>query len=230
MLDLREDLDPIWRSAARLPAAPDAARVLMFTSATQGEGVTSMAASFACLAARRSDKPVWLVDLDFKQNAAFNGFKNGFARDIGRPGRALDASLKQTPIYRLTPQETAARQEKLLAVHEIAETSALVTRFRNERLKAGQKISLQPSEGWWQTLRQIAGWVIVDAPAVDRSSAALTMARFADAVMIVVAADRTTPGEVDGVRQEIEAAQGRVLGAVLNGVRADARFASRFVA
>lgn len=230
MLDLREDLDPVWRSAARVPSAPDQARVLMFTSARQGEGVTSVAASFACIAARRSDKPVWLVDLDLHENAAFHGFKSGFARDIGRPGRAFDASLKQPPIYRLTPQGEAARQEKLLAAHEIQDTSLLVTRFRNERLKAGQRISLQPSEGWWRALRHMASWVIIDAPSVDRSSAALTMTRFADATMCVVAADSTTPSEVDGVRQEIEAAQGQVLGAVLNGVKADARFASRFVA
>lgn len=230
MLDLREDLDPLWRSAARIPGAPDQARVLMFTAANQGDGVSSMAASFACIAARRSDKPVWLVDLDLQENAAFKGFKSGFARDIGRPGRAFDASLKQTPIYQLSPHDDAARQEKLLAVHEIQDTSLLVTRFRNERLKAGQRASLRASEGWWQALRRMAGWVIIDAPAVDQSSAALTMARFADAVMIVVAADSTTPSQVDGVRQEIEAAQGHVLGAVLNGVKADARFASRFVA
>ena len=230
MLDLREDLDLVWRSAARVPSVPDQARVLMFIAARHGEGVTSMAASFACIAARRSDKPVWLVDLDLHKNAAFDGFKTGFARDVGRPGRAFDASLKQTPIYRLTPHEDGARQEKLLAVHEVQDTSLLVTRFRNERLKAGQRVSLHPSEGWWRALRRMAGWVIIDAPSVDRSSATLTMTRFADATMIVVAADSTTPGEVEGVRQEIQAAQGHVLGAVLNGVKADARFASRFVA
>ena len=64
MRDLREDLEPVWRATARISPAEPGGRVLMFTSARVGEGVTSMAASFACMAARRAEKPVWLVDLD----------------------------------------------------------------------------------------------------------------------------------------------------------------------
>jgi hypothetical protein len=47
---------------------------------------------------------------------------------------------------------------------------------------------------------------------------------------LVVAADHTTPAEVDDARRELEARQGRVLGAVLNRVKADARFADRLSA
>ena len=133
MRDLREDLDPIWRSAMRLGGASDGARIMMFTSALGGEGVSSMAASFACLAARRSEKPVWLVELDFRGNPQFTAFKKGFARVM-------------------------------------------------------------------------------------------------DGIALVVAADHTTPSEVDDARSELEARQGRVLGAVLNRVKADARFADRFSA
>ena len=93
--------------------------MLMFTSARSGEGVTSMAASFAAIAAQRSEKPVWLVDLDFRHNPVFNGFKSGFASDIGRPGRAYDASLKQQQIYTVSPRVADARQEKLLTAHDI---------------------------------------------------------------------------------------------------------------
>ncbi|MEO1304873.1 MAG: hypothetical protein AAFV37_07850 [Pseudomonadota bacterium] len=230
MRDLREDLDPIWRSAALLGSGTGKARVLMFTAARNGEGVTSMAASFACMAARRSGKAVWLVDLDARRNRAFKGFERGIARDIGRPGRAYDASLKQTPLFGITPKVANARQDKLMTAHDIEGLPLLVTRFRSERLKSGQRVFLQDSPGWWETLRNMASWIIVDAPALERSSAALTVAREADGVALVVAADRTTPVEVEGARREIEIHQGRMLGAVLNGVKADARLANRFSA
>ena len=230
MRDLREDLDPIWRSAALLGSGTGKARVLMFTAARNGEGVTSMAARFACMAARRSGKAVWLVDLDARRNRAFKGFERGIARDIGRPGRAYDAALKQPPLFGITPKVANARQDKLMPAHDIEGLPLLVTRFRSERLKSGQRVFLQDSPGWWETLRKMASWIIVDAPALERSSAALTVAREADGVALVVAADRTTPVEVEGARREIEIHQGRMLGAVLNGVKADARLANRFSA
>lgn len=230
MRDLREDLDPIWRSAALLGSGTGGARVLMFTAARNGEGVTSMAASFASMAARRSEKSVWLVDLDARRNRAFKGFERGFARDVGRPGRAYDASLKQPPLFGVTPKVANARQDKLLTAHDIEGLPLLVTRFRSDRLKSGQRVFLNESPGWWETLRKMASWIIIDAPALDRSSAALTVAREADGIALVVAADRTTPAEVDGARRELEIHQGRMLGAVLNGVKADARLADRFSA
>lgn len=230
MRDLREDLDPIWRSAMRLGGPADGARTMMFTSALGGEGVSSMAASFACLAARRSEKSVWLIDLDFRGNPQYSAFKKGFARDIGKPGRAFDASLKQTPIFEVSPKSTEGRFDKLLTINEIEGLPLLVSRFRGERLSSGQTVSLRNAPNWWRALRQIAGWVIVDAPALSQSSAALTMASMMDGVALVVAADHTTPPEVDDARRELEARQGRVLGAVLNRVKADARFADRLSA
>lgn len=230
MRDLREDLDPVWRATARLSGASSGARSVMFVSALRGEGVTSMAASFACMAARRAEKPAWLVDLDLRNNRAYSGFKAGFARDIGRPGRAYDASLRQSPFYKISPRVADGKQSKLLTAHDIEGVPLLVTRFRSDRLKSGQNIILQDSPGWWQALRNLAGWIIVDAPALEVSSAALTIAPAVDGIVLVVEADRTTAPEIDGARREIEARKGRLLGVVMNRVRGDARFAERFSA
>ena len=230
MRDLREDMDPIWRMATRLRAAQEGARVLMFVSALNGEGTTSFATSFACIAARRAEKPTWLVDLDLRRNPVIHGLEQGFARDVGRPGRAYDASLKQAPIYAVSPRLADARQDKLLTVHDIDGLPLLVTRFRNERLRPDQRVSLQAAPQWWAKLRQMAGWVIVDAPALERSSAALTMASCVDGIVLVVEADRTNAVDVAGASRDLEAAGGHVIGAVMNRVGADARFADRFSA
>ncbi|MEM9054509.1 MAG: hypothetical protein AAGB16_04210 [Pseudomonadota bacterium] len=230
MHDLREDLDPVWRAANRLGASHTDARSILLVACHAGEGTTSMAASLACIAARRTDKPAWLVDLDLKRNPVLSGFEKGFARDVGRPGRAYDASLRQTPIYTVTPAADHKRQSKLLTAHEIEGLSLLVTRFRNERLASGQTVQLQASPKWWQALRRISGWTIVDAPALERSSAALTMASQVDGVVLIVEADRTTAREVDSAARELEASGARLMGTVLNRVGADARLADRFSA
>ncbi|MEO1188676.1 MAG: hypothetical protein AAFW60_06360 [Pseudomonadota bacterium] len=230
MRDLREDLEPVWRATARISAPASGGRVIMFTSARVGEGVTSMAASFACIAARRADKPVWMVDLDFRRNPVFQGFQNGFARDVGRPGRAYDAALRQDPIYRITPRIDGARQSKLLTAHDVDGLALLVTRFRGDRLKSGQRVRTQQASDWWQALRGISSWAVIDAPALERSSAATTMAPVADGIILVVTADQTTAQEIDAARQELEAHNGRVLGVVMNRMRGDAQFADRFSA
>lgn len=230
MRDLREDLEPVWRAAARMSTSASGGRVIMFTSARIGEGVTSMAASFACIAARRSDKPVWMVDLDFRRNPVFKGFQDGFARDVGAPGRAYDASLRQEPIYRVTPRVEGARQSKMLTAHDIDGLSLLVTRFRGDRLKSDQKVRTQQAPAWWQALRGISSWAIVDAPALERSSAAATMASVVDGIILVVTADQTTAQDIEAARQELEAQNGRVLGVVMNRIRGDAQFADRFSA
>ncbi len=230
MRDLREDLDPVWRATARLSAAAPGGRVIMFTSARGGEGVTSMAASFACMAARRSEKPVWLVDLDLRKNPVYHGFQDGFARDVGAPGRAYDASLRQVPFYQVSPVTEGARQEKLLTAHDVEGLSLLVTRFRGDRLKPGQKVRTHHAPDWWLALRKLSSWAVIDAPALERSSAALTMAPVVDGIVLVVSADQTTAAEIESARRELEANQGRVIGVVMNGVRGDAKLAERFSA
>ena len=230
MRDLREDLDPVWRATARMSSAAPGGRVIMFVAARAGEGVTSMATSFACMAARRCDKPVWLVDLDLRQNPVYHGLQDGFARDVGRPGRAYDASLRQQPFYRVSPRSEGGRQDKLLTAHDVEGLPLLVTRFRGDRLQPGQRVRTHQAPEWWQALRQLSSWAVIDAPSLERSSAALTMAPVVDGIVLVVSADQTTAAEIETARQELEAKQGHVLGVVMNRVRGDAKLAERFSA
>ena len=143
MRDLRFDLTNLWRAAARI-TSPEGGRALMFVSARSGEGTSSIATSFALMAASRSSRSTWLIDLDFRRNPLFKAFDEGFSKNVGRPGRAYDASLNVTPIYALSPPgPDRAEGSKLLTVHQIEGTRLLVTRFRNERLRQGQRVQLK---------------------------------------------------------------------------------------
>ena len=105
-----------------------------------------------------------------------------------------------------------------------------MTRFRRERLQSGQQVTLKSSPAWWTALRGISGCVIVDAPALDRAAAALTLAKEADGIVLVGEADRTNAIDVAGAMRDLEAKGGSVLGAVMNRGGADAQFADRCTA
>ena len=231
MYDLRSDIEPLWRAAGRLAAAKGG-RGIMFVAAHEGEGTSSVAASFALMAAEKSRRASWLVDLDLHENPQFEAFSNG---DFGTGGlsRAYDASLGTRPFYDIIEARRGERRgaednTKLLAAHQVKGTRLLVTRFRNDRVAHGGKIHLSTRSEWWAALRRGADWVIVDAPAVERSGAGLAMASQMDGVIIVVKADQTRPDAVTNLTREIEAYGGHTLGVVMNHVRADSRFIDRF--
>lgn len=230
MKDLRRRMDPVCKAVARV--TPEAgARCVMFMSARAEEGTTSVAASVALRCASQSSRPTWLVDLGLRQNAVFRSFQKGFARDVGKPGRAFDGSLRTLPIYSVTPALSGGRQESqqksLLSVHPIQGSRLFVTRFRNEGVRKGQRVQLRARPDWWQQVRRAAGLVIVDAPSLDRSQAGLAVAGQMDSVFIVLEADSTGADEVIALREAIEAHGGHVAGVVMNRIGSDASFADR---
>ena len=224
MRDLRPDLSTLWQSVSRLRSAREA-RSVMFVAARSGEGTSSMAASFALIAAEHAARTAWLVDLDLGVNAAFGGFDTGFARGGARPGRAYDAALGCEPIYELVPASLGG--SKMLTVHPVEGTRLLVTRFRTERLATGQSVHFRAQPDWWQALRRSTDWIIMDAPALDRSDVTLDVAAEADGVVLVVQAETTGAEEVARLQAGIEGQGGRVIGVVLNRMRADAHLAGR---
>ncbi|MEM7492293.1 MAG: hypothetical protein AAF296_02865 [Pseudomonadota bacterium] len=228
MRDLRGDLGNTWRSISRLTSAGGNGRCVMFVSARDGEGTTSVAGSIALMAARRAQKQAWLVDLDLRRNSAFKAFERGFAKHIGSPGRAFDASLRQNQIYSIVPSIATRSAQKLLTAHEIPDARLLVTRFRNEHLNRGQRVQIRTQPDWWSSLRQIADWIVVDTPSLERSPAALAAASQMDGIFIVVEADCTNAEDVVAARREIEAHGGDVRGLIMNRIGSDARFVDRF--
>ena len=227
MRDLRQDLSSLWRIAVQVQPAKGG-RVILFMSAHKGEGTSSVASSFAMIAASRSARTAWIVDLDIRRNYQYTSFAQGIVKDAGRPGRALDASLGAEQIYTVAGHESDLSYGKLLNAHQIEGQRLLVTRFRNDRLAPGQKVQLRTAPGWWSALRAAADWVIIDAPCLERTRAGLAFAGQADGVVLVVKADETPAADVAALRQEVEAHGGTVIGVVMNRLQDDARLAGRF--
>ncbi len=228
MKDLRADLRDLYRALSQ-SAATEAGRSVMFIAAREGEGVSSVASSFALLAAEQARRAVWLVDLDLRRNSLFNAFAVGpYAQAFGGVGPPYSAALKAQPFFTLEPEDKEASEGLgLFTAHRVGETRLMVTQFDAARLKPSQTIRIRTQPAYWQTVRSVTDWAIVDAPALERAGAGLAIASQMDRVVIVVRADTTTPAEVEIVRREIEAHGGKVEGVVLNRRKADARTADR---
>ena len=230
MRDLRSDLRDLHRSLAQTPAS-DAGRSVMFISARAGEGVSSVAASFALLAAQPARRAVWLVDLDLKRNNLFNAFAVGpFAQAFGGVGPPYSAALKTQPFFSVEPEDPATSEGLgLFTAHRVGDTRLMVTQFDSTRLKPSQSVRIRTQPSYWQTVRSVTDWAVIDAPALELASAGLAIASQVDRTVIVVRADDTSPAEVDELRREIEAHGGKIDGLVLNRRKGDARVADRFV-
>jgi Mrp family chromosome partitioning ATPase len=229
MRDLRSELGDLYRALAQTPGV-EGGRTVMFMSARSGEGVSSVAASFALLAAEQARRGVWLVDVDLKRNHLFNTFAVGpFADAFGGVGPPYSAALKTQPFFTVEPEDPeAAAGLGLFTAHRVGETRLMVTQFDKTRLKPNQAIRIRTQPAYWQAVRAATDWAVVDAPALELAGAGLAIASQMDRVVIVVRADETTPQDVDAVRREIEAHGGNVAGVVLNRRKGDARAADRF--
>ncbi len=228
MKDLRADLRDLYRALGQSPAA-DAGRSVMFMSARTGEGASSVAASFALLAAEQARRAVWLVDLDLKRNHLFNSFAVGpFAEAFGGVGPPYSAALKTQPFFTVEPEdpETSAGLG-LFTAHRVGDTRLMVTQFDSARLKPNQSIRIRTQPSYWQTVRSATDWAVVDAPALELASAGLAIASQVEHTVIVARADETSPADIDTLRRQIEMHGGRVVGVVLNRRKADAAFADR---
>ena len=91
-----------------------------------------------------------------------------------------------------------------------------VTRFSTESLRSGQKAEPLSDPRYWDAMRRHADTIVIDAPAADRNDAAIILAPYVDATILVVAAETTAANEPVILRDEIEAVGGRIAGVVVN--------------
>lgn len=218
MVDLTAEMAGLW--AALGPAPAHRGRVFQFVAAAHGEGTSTVAREFARLAAVRARRAVWLVDADLtgqQQLEAVGAEPDRF----GRLGKAAYASPDGSCFFTVSPRLTAkdgrpVPPARLLVAQPCLGGRLWVTRLRAEALGSGRRVEALPDARYWDALRKHAETVVVDAPSLDRSDLAITLAPFVDATIIVVAAETTRASESVGLRDEIEAVGGRIAGVVMN--------------
>jgi hypothetical protein len=203
------------------PPPPGGARALQFLAARSGEGTSTVARAFAdALSRRPGAKGVWLIELDLLSGAQGEAVATD-PDSYGALGAPVRASPDQSVFFDVQPQTVGADGRAwppagYLAAYPLGGRRFWVTRFRVDALRPGQQVRVTDAPDYWRVMRAHADWIVVDAPAAERSRAALAVAPHMDATVLVVDAEGDDPAATALVRDQIQAAGGRCLGAVLN--------------
>jgi len=218
MVDLTTEMAALW--AALGPAPGHRGRVIQIAAANSGEGVSTVAREYARLAAVRARRPVWLIDADLAQQGQLDAVAAEPDR-FGALGKAAIATPDGSIFFAVTPRlmDRAGKPvhpARLLTARPCLGGRLWVTRFAAELLRSGQRAEPVADARYWDALRKHADTVVIDSPAADRNAMSITLAPFVDATVLVVAAEGASAGDPLILRDEIEAAGGKIAGVVVN--------------
>jgi Mrp family chromosome partitioning ATPase len=166
-------------------------RVVAFTSATPGEGVSYVVDLVAKELARQTNKRVLRMDAGVFQRLDLSSSK------------LIARHCEETELENLL---TLPVSQGIPAVAAVGAASAAVVwdslpEYRAECLKA---------------LRWNFDYIVIDCPSAASTSDVTTLASLVDGVSMVVKAAQTRRGQIRRVQEMIEAAGGSFLGFVLN--------------
>jgi Mrp family chromosome partitioning ATPase len=229
MVDLTREMAELMRGLNRAMGKPSATmgRAILFVSAYNGEGVSTVAREFARTEAAFAKRPVWLVDADLKAQGQLVAMGTEPKR-FGPAGPLCAATPDGSAFFAITPPARdrdghMVPDAKFLVARPFFDGKLWVTRFREQNLSKGQTVKLFTQTSYWQALRQHAQTIVVDVPSADRSDAALKLAPLMDAVVMVVSEPDGDLSARLALKADIEAAGGQFAGMVYNRARAAKR-------
>lgn len=214
MIDLTEDLSQLVHSLER--TRPDTGRgwVILFTAPNRHAGLSLITREFARLAARKSQRGVWLYDLDFLANSQYRAFAApGMVRKFGPPGAPLDASLNKDAFWKFD-NETDAKSA--LTLHRVGRSRLFVSRFNARAAAPGTRIKVRAAHDYWEAVRDVVDLAVIDAPSPERSRAGFALYGEADAVVFVVDGTEKSAEQAHVLAEEVEARGGLPAGLVVN--------------
>tara|TARA_R110000868_G_scaffold4567_3_gene28630 strand:+ start:2761 stop:3390 length:630 start_codon:yes stop_codon:yes gene_type:complete len=191
---LIDQLEPIARPGGR-------GRALMVMGSRPGAGTSTVARELARLAALRSQRGVWLYDLDFADNAQ--------ARAARVQGPVFDASLGRDPFWAL---KTGTGRARIVARQSVI-PNLFVTELQSEP-GAVEQVGLHAAPDYWAAVREAIDLAIIDAP--SNSRAPLSLAADLDGIILVADARDPNCEGIKARRAAIEARGGVVAGLILN--------------
>lgn len=197
----------------RLPST-EGGRSVLFVSARSGEGTSDVAAAFCEHVAGRAQRPIMLYDLDLAANPQFEAYRSD-PRGL-KIGPGLDMTFGATPFWRIVGRPDAPQLAAIYRAHRLEPSRLFVTRFAYDDLRPGDRVEVVSAPDYWTAVRQRVEIAVLDAPSLERSRAALALARDVDAVVLVVEADARNPAEAIAAREAIEARGANVIGVVLS--------------
>ena len=179
-----------------LSGGPDAPRRVIFTSVDRGNGCSWVCARTAEALAAQVEGTVCVVEADHRTPSLHRYF------GVGRGSGLADAMLQQGPVHDF------ARQ--------IRGTNLWLMSGRESLSDASDSLSADQLKSRFAELCSEFRYVLVDAPPVGESADSLIYGRLSDGAVLVLEAHSTRRESARKAKECLEAANIRVLGAVLN--------------
>jgi Mrp family chromosome partitioning ATPase len=186
----------ITKLVERLFLSADAPKAVVFSAADRGDGCSWVAARTAVRLAERISGSVCLLDANRLSPALHLEF--GVER-----GSGLKNALLKTGTIRSVAQQLSPANLWFLGSELLVATS--------EEMASSKSIVLQIAE-----LRREFDYVLIDTPPFNLNSDGISLARYADGIVVVVSANSTRRDAGRQIARDLESSKVRVLGAVLN--------------
>ena len=179
-----------------LSGGPNAPRRVIFTAVDRGNGCSWVCARAAEALAAQVDGTVCVVEADLRTPSLHRYF------GVGRGSGLADAMLQQGPVHDF------ARQ--------IRGTNLWLMSGRELPSDASDALSNDQLKSRFAELCSEFRYVLVDAPPVNESADSLIFGRMADGAVLVLEAHTTRRESARKAKECLEAANVKLLGAVLN--------------
>lgn len=173
-------------------------RVLLFTSATEGEGTSSTVANFGIFLESAGERPL-----------------------------LVDANLRNPVLHEIFALDKTPGVAELLSGRETLERVIRPTRFLDLLLVTAGSLQGNPFsllsdpriDSVFQQMKAASTWVLIDTPAVNMFNDAVALGSRTDGVVLVVRAEKTRWEVARNARQRLENGKANIIGAVLNDRR-----------
>jgi Mrp family chromosome partitioning ATPase len=185
----------ITKLVERLFLSPDSPKAVVFSAADRGDGCSWVAARTAVRLAERISGSVCLLDA--------NRLSPALHREFGVERGRLKNALSKTVTVRSSAQQLSPANLWLLGSELLVGTS--------EEMASSKSILLQIAE-----LRREFDYVLIDTPPFKLNSDGISLAHYADGIVVVVSANSTRRDAGRQIARDLESSKVRVLGVVLN--------------
>ena len=170
-------------------------KTLLFASATEAEGTTTVAINFARTLATAGES-VLLVDANLRSPSLHQAFnleqRNGLS-ELFQVKKSLSDVIKKTIVANLSVITSGAPHPNPFSLFGADSIEPIVDMMKEQ-----------------------ADWVLFDAPPVNAYNDSTSLAEKTDGVVLVVEAEKTRWEVAQKARRQLEQCGVRILGAVLN--------------
>lgn len=184
-------------------------RAIMFVAARRSEGVTTAARAVANAAGPGA---VYAIDLDLKRNA--------LARELsadGELGPRIDGALNGVSFYSVRDLPNAP---PAFFYHRVGRSRVYAGVFDLRALPEKARVAISARPDYWDSARAGGAFVVVDAPALERSSIALRVAPHMDGVVLVVGSGQGAAPAALGAKSALIETGANLMGLVYAGADA----------